>query len=192
MSTHKPHTPESSAAGLAEAYLRDLDRALAAAEPREREETLAEVGEQLHEAAAADPTGDQVRRRIEELGPVDAIAAAATPADGPATPTPATPTQGPPRDWFVVGTTIASGVALITALLYFPLAAIIALVTFVLGIVQLFTSRAGRMLPVLSIVMSAVVLVMAAIAILGLVAWQTFDDSSVFIEEDTGQVEEAP
>lgn len=188
MSAHEPHPPESSAAGHAEAYLNDLDRALTAADPRERQETLTEVGEQLHEAVAEDNDGTQVRRTIQQLGSVDAIAAAATPAD----PQPPAAPPGQPKDWFVIGTTIASGVAMVTTVVFFPLAAIMALVTFVLGIVQLFTSKMGRMLPALSIMMSTFVLVLTAIAIIGITAWFSgVDDSGSFIEESVGDEQQS-
>lgn len=48
----------------------------------------------------------------------------------------------------------------------------ISTVTFGLGIVQLFTSRMGKT-PVLSIVMSGIVLATAALAIIGLMAWRS-------------------
>lgn len=188
MSTEKPNTTEPLARQLAGAYLRDLERALSGTDPREREETLAEIEEQLRDAEAADPQGAEVRRVIDRLGSVEAIAAVASPGEhGTGTPAAAPARE---KDWFVIGTTILSGVALVTTFLVFPAAAVIALVTFVLGIVQLFTSRMGKMLPVLSIVVSGIVLAVAALVIIGLLAWQFADETDHFIEEDVGEVEE--
>ncbi|WP_157984016.1 DUF1700 domain-containing protein [Nesterenkonia muleiensis] len=190
MSTEKSKMSETPGQQLAEAYLRDLERALSGTDPREREETLAEIEDQLRDAEAVDPQGAEVRRVIDRLGSVEAIAAVASP-DEHGTGTPAA-VPGRQKDWFVIGTTILSGVALVTTFLFFPVAAVIALVTFVLGIVQLFTSRMGKVLPVLSIVFSAIVLVLVALAIIGLLAWQETDSSYEIIEDDAGEVEEGP
>ncbi len=67
---------------LAQSYLADLDRALASAEPRERAETLAAVREHLTESLRLQEASDDdaVARVLAELGPVDEIAAATTPA----------------------------------------------------------------------------------------------------------------
>ncbi|MFD2027895.1 HAAS signaling domain-containing protein [Promicromonospora aerolata] len=71
---------------LVEAYLADLDRALAAADPRERAETVAAVREHAAESLAQHGTDDEsVRRVLDELGPVEAIAAEATPVPAPVT-----------------------------------------------------------------------------------------------------------
>ena len=70
---------------LVEAYLADLDRALAAADPRERAETMAAVREHAVESLARHGTDDEsARRMLDELGPVDTIAAEVTPAPAPA------------------------------------------------------------------------------------------------------------
>lgn len=72
---------------LVEAYLADLDRALASADPRERAETVAAVREHAAEALARHGTDDESARRVlDELGSVEAIAAEATPAPAPAAP----------------------------------------------------------------------------------------------------------
>ncbi|SKC45591.1 HAAS signaling domain-containing protein [Krasilnikoviella flava] len=92
---------------LVEAYLDDLDRALTTADPRERAETLAAVREHAAESLARyGADDDSARRVLDELGPVDAIAAAATPA-GTTTAAPAAPTPDraptPAADvWLVV------------------------------------------------------------------------------------------
>ncbi|MFI6426720.1 HAAS signaling domain-containing protein [Promicromonospora sp. NPDC050880] len=70
-----------------EAYLADLDRALASADPRERAETVAAVREHAVESLARHGSGDESARRVlDELGPVEAIAAEVTPAPTPAAP----------------------------------------------------------------------------------------------------------
>ena len=69
---------------LVEAYLADLDRALASADPRERAETLAAVREHAAESLARHGTDDAaVRLVLDELGPVEVIAAEVTPAPAP-------------------------------------------------------------------------------------------------------------
>ena len=69
---------------LVEAYLADLDRALAAADPRERAETVAAVREHAAELLARYGSDDgSARRVLDELGPVEAIAAEVTPAPAP-------------------------------------------------------------------------------------------------------------
>ncbi|MFE5294302.1 hypothetical protein ACFQ8T_19145 [Isoptericola sp. NPDC056618] len=89
---------------LVEAYLADLEHALAASEPRERAETLAAVREHAAESLALHGSDDAGARRVlDELGPVDAIAAASTPA-APAVPAaPPPPAAAPAADvWLVV------------------------------------------------------------------------------------------
>ncbi|MBF5082637.1 hypothetical protein [Quadrisphaera sp. INWT6] len=74
---------------LVHAYLSDLGRALAGADPRERADVLDGVREHLDEAlgdGAPVETAD-VRRVLADLGPVEAIAAQATRAELPAPPT---------------------------------------------------------------------------------------------------------
>jgi hypothetical protein len=79
---------------LVAAYLSDLERALASADQQERIDTIAAVREHLTDAlggadadaeADAEPTTEQVRAVLDELGSVDQIAAAATPASAPLT-----------------------------------------------------------------------------------------------------------
>lgn len=88
---------------LVEAYLADLDRALASSDPRERAETLAAVREHAAESLALHGADDAGARRVlDELGPVDAIAAASTPAPPPAA-APAPAPRTPAADvWLVV------------------------------------------------------------------------------------------
>jgi len=81
---------------LVVAYLDDLERALSSADQQERVDTLASVREHLTDALAGDaePTTKQVRAVLDELGSVEQIAAAATPAV--ATPAVATPAAATP------------------------------------------------------------------------------------------------
>ncbi len=67
---------------LVVAYLGDLDRALSSTDAQERSDTLASVTEHLTEALGGDaePTTDQVQAVLDELGSVERIAAASTPA----------------------------------------------------------------------------------------------------------------
>lgn len=66
---------------LVEAYLADLDRALAGTDPRERADTVAAVREHAVESLARHGRDDDGARRVlGELGPVEHIAAEATPA----------------------------------------------------------------------------------------------------------------
>jgi uncharacterized membrane protein YdbT with pleckstrin-like domain len=77
---------------LVAAYLSDLERALSSADQQERIDTIAAVREHLTDAlggddadADADPTTDDVRAVLDELGSVEQIAASATPASTPPT-----------------------------------------------------------------------------------------------------------
>ncbi|GAA2019972.1 hypothetical protein JL107_17590 [Nakamurella flavida] len=84
---------------LIAAYLADLDRALAGTDPIERADIVAGVREDLTErlSGGRDPSPDEIRAALGVLGPVDRIAAAATPAP-PLTPAPSpagNPTAGP-------------------------------------------------------------------------------------------------
>ncbi|MFE5310685.1 HAAS signaling domain-containing protein [Isoptericola sp. NPDC056605] len=93
---------------LIEAYLADLERALAASEPRERAETLAAVQEHAAESLALHGSDDAGARRVlDELGPVDAIAAASTPAS-PAAAAPGAATTTPAADVWLVVLAVAS------------------------------------------------------------------------------------
>ncbi len=148
---------------LVAAYLADLDRALIGADPQERADTLAAVSEHIDESLAGvdEPTGEQVRRVLDELGPVDRIAAAATPAP------PATPT-GPQTDdrWIgpaVLGAAVASVVLLVAAPVlgaggFLVLTPVLALATLVVCIVRLRRPTHHRGLLQAAAALSAVVL----------------------------------
>ncbi len=67
---------------LVDAYLSDLDRALASAEPREKADTLAAVQDHIEEALAGRADDPQaVSQVLSALGPVESIANTATPVD---------------------------------------------------------------------------------------------------------------
>lgn len=68
---------------MAEAYLADLDRALTGSDRREHIETMSAVREHLADVATPDAAPEQVRRALDDLGPVETIAASATQAAGP-------------------------------------------------------------------------------------------------------------
>ncbi|MEU2201274.1 hypothetical protein [Isoptericola sp. NPDC019482] len=95
---------------LVEAYLADLERALAGSEPRERAETLAAVREHATESLALHGSDDAGARRVlDELGPVDSIAAASTPmAPAPAAASPAPALRTPAADVWLLVLSIAS------------------------------------------------------------------------------------
>ncbi|MDN3481427.1 hypothetical protein QMA10_05770 [Arthrobacter sp. APC 3897] len=70
---------------LLEAYFADLDRALAGANERERAETIQAMREDAAEMLTRYGASEQgAKRVIAEFGPVEQIAAAATPAPAPA------------------------------------------------------------------------------------------------------------
>ncbi|GAA2220517.1 hypothetical protein GCM10010413_09680 [Promicromonospora sukumoe] len=127
---------------IVDAYLADLDRALASADPRERAETVAAVREHAAEALARHGWDDASASRVlDELGPVDAIAAEVTPA-----PTPAAPVPAPAKFE-------ATDVVLpILAVVLWPLAP----VTLVWAIVRLRAAVGNRGLQWLTIVLSAI------------------------------------
>jgi hypothetical protein len=137
--TATPHFPP-----VVEAYLADLDRALAAADPRERAETVAAVREHAAESLARHGTDDASARRVlDELGPVESIAAEATPA--PVNPVPMNPSPA--------GKVEATDVVLaVLAVVLWPLAPVI------LGwaIVRLRSGVGNRALQWLTIALSAI------------------------------------
>jgi hypothetical protein len=124
---------------LVEAYLADLDRALAGADPRERAETVAAVREHAAELLARYGSDDEAARRVlDELGPVEHIAAEVTPAPVPAAP---------------AGRTEATDVVLaVLAVVLWPLAPVL----LVWAIVRLRSGVGNRALQWLAIVLSAI------------------------------------
>jgi hypothetical protein len=137
---------------LLTAYLADLDRALLAVDPQERADTLASVREHVADAlaGAVDPTDEQVRRIVDELGPVERIAAACTPA-----------VPGPPPDggqWVGPALFISSVVSLALVVIVPWLAITIAAVCLVVTLIRLRRPGGPRALLRAAAVLSAVTL----------------------------------
>ncbi|MBP3037563.1 DUF4190 domain-containing protein [Arthrobacter sp. zg-ZUI100] len=105
---------------LLEAYFADLDRALIGTDARERAETVQAMrehaAEMLHRYGASEETAERV---IGDFGPVEQVAAAATPMPAPAS-APA------PRSWSDIWLLVGSVVSLM--FFVFPLFAIAMLV----------------------------------------------------------------
>ncbi|MFE6968908.1 HAAS signaling domain-containing protein [Isoptericola sp. NPDC057653] len=136
---------------LVEAYLADLERALASSDPRERAETLAAVREHAAEALALHGADDAGARRVlDELGPVDDIAAASTPAaSGPGGgPAAAQAPRTPAADVWLVVLAVAS-----LAVFVVPLVAAAAVVW---AVVRLRSGTGNRGLQRLALVVGAV------------------------------------
>lgn len=129
---------------LVEAYLADLDRALAAADPRERAETLAAMREHAAELLARYGSDDESARRVlDDLGPVETIAAEVTPAPAPVA----------PATVATAGTTEATDVVLVVlAILVWPLSP----VALVWAIVRLRARVGNRALQWLTVVLGAI------------------------------------
>lgn len=129
---------------LVEAYLADLDRALAAADPRERAETVAAVREHSAELLARYGSDDEAARRVlDDLGPVETIAAEVTPAPAPVAPAPVA----------AAGTTEAIDVVLVVlAVVVWPLSP----VALVWAIVRLRARVGNRALQWLTVVLGAI------------------------------------
>lgn len=120
---------------LIDAYLTDLERALADADPRERAETLTTVREHISESVGDAPDGARVAQTLADLGPVELIAAEATPATPPGTGTPAPAAD---RDLWVPRVALTAAVLSVPlVVLNFLLAAPIALACLVVAIVYL-------------------------------------------------------
>ena len=106
---------------LLQAYFADLDRALIGADPRERAETIQAMREHADEVLARDGVSEQTAERIiVDFGPVEQVAASATPAPAPV----AAPV--PPRPWADIWLLVGSIVGLVYAL--FPLISVAMLV----------------------------------------------------------------
>ncbi|MEV7962006.1 HAAS signaling domain-containing protein [Oerskovia paurometabola] len=124
---------------LIDAYLTDLERALADADPRERAETLTTVREHITESLGDAPDGARVAQTLAGLGPVELIAAEATPATPTATPTaPATTVPAADHDLWVPRVALTAAVLSVPlVVLNFLLAAPIAIACLVVAIVHL-------------------------------------------------------
>ena len=125
---------------MVEAYLADLDRALSGSDPREHAETMSAIREHLADAIAPDATAEQVRHALDELGPVETIAASTTQS---------TSTPGRPG---IDGLAISALIALVT------------------GIAHLRTTRQGKPLAWAAVVISALTLVTSLVLAMTLLA----------------------
>ncbi|WP_198410490.1 HAAS signaling domain-containing protein [Mycetocola zhujimingii] len=114
---------------LLEAYFADLDRALIGVDARERAETVQAMREHAAELLSRHGASEETAERvIGDFGPVERVAASATPAPAapaPAAPAPATPTPAA-RPWSDIWLFVGS----ITSLIFFvfPFVAIAMLV----------------------------------------------------------------
>ena len=124
---------------LIDAYLTDLERALADADPRERAEMLTTVREHISESVGDAPDGARVAQTLADLGPVELIAAEATPATPPgARAGTGTPAPAADRDLWVPRVALTAAVLSVPlVVLNFLLAAPIALACLVVAIVYL-------------------------------------------------------
>lgn len=149
---------------MAEAYLADLDRALSSSDPHERAETMSAVREHLADAVTPDATAEQVRRVLDELGPVEVIAASTTQS----APSP-TPERGG-----IDGLAISSIIAAVAGMLLLVPAPFIgvplALIALIAGIVHLRSARRGRSLAWSAVAVAALTLTMAIVAAMTLLA----------------------
>lgn len=159
---------------LVHAYLADLERALAGADPRERADVLDGVREHLGEAlgdGGPHETAD-VRRVLADLGPVEAIAAQATRAElqPPVVGAPAVAPTGDTTSLVALITAIAAAAVFFIPFVSIPLA-VGALVT---AAVHLRSpgARKGRCWAAIAVA-TAMLLLMALAASLFLVAEET-------------------
>jgi hypothetical protein len=156
---------------LVVAYLADLDRALSSADAQERLDTLASVTEHLTDALGddAEPTTVQVQSVLDELGSVDRIADAATPASAP-------PVDEPQRGQWVAPTLL--GVSIVSLLIPF-VGGLLAAGCLVAAIILLRGDTPRRGMLRATIGVSIVTLVLTTLMALGLLAFTTFSTGSV-------------
>lgn len=147
---------------MVEAYLADLDRALSGSDHREHAETMSAVREHLTDAVSPDATAEQIRQALDELGPVETIAASMTQS---------TPSPGRPG---INGLAVCALItAAVSMLLLAPLpfiSAPLALIALIAGIVHLRTSRRGRPLAWTAVVIAALTLVTSLVLAMTLLA----------------------
>lgn len=159
---------------LVVAYLGDLERALSSTDPQERLDTLTAVTEHVTEALVgnAHPTTEQVQAVLDELGPVERIANAATPASAVL----GSPSDDTERRQWVAPTLLA--VSIVSLFIPF-VGALLAIACLVTAIVLLRGDAPRRGMLRAAIGVSIATLVFTALAAFGLLAWTTFSGSSV-------------
>lgn len=135
---------------LLEAYFADLDRALIGADAREHAETVQAMREHAAEMLSRYGVSEQTAKRvIADFGPVEQVAAAATPA--PATPAPAAAAPAPARPWADIWLLVGSIVGVVYWV--FPFIAIAMLVW---AVVRLRRNTGNRALQKAALWVSAV------------------------------------
>lgn len=145
------------------AYLDDLDRALATADSQERLDTLTAVNEHLVDALGSEAATDaQVRAVLDDLGPVERIAAASTPVQPRA--------EVPAAVWLAPALLVASLLALALVPLMVWLAAVIALGCLVTSLIHLRRGSGSRSLVRAAAAISVVTLVVTAVLAVTLLA----------------------
>jgi hypothetical protein len=150
---------------MVEAYLADLDRALSGSDPREHAETMSAVREHLTDAVPPDATAEQVRQALDELGPVETIAASTTQS---------TPSPGRPGTDRLAISALIAAVAGMLLLIPVPfIGAPLALIALITGIAHLRTTRQGDPLAWTAVVISALTLAMLMLAIIFLLPVST-------------------
>lgn len=170
---------------LVVAYLGDLDRALSSADPQERIDTVTAVTEHLTDALGGDaePTTAQVQAALDELGTVEKIADAATPASASASASSASSADETQRGQWVAPALLATS---IVSLVLPLLGALLAIGCLVAAIVLLRGDAPRRGLLRATIGVSIATLVFTALMALGPLAWTTFSVTSV---NETGVTE---
>ncbi|NTV38805.1 MAG: hypothetical protein HGA51_02445 [Demequinaceae bacterium] len=166
---------------LVVAYLADLDRALASADAQERLDTVTAVTEHLTDALGGDtlgidaePTAAQVQAVLDELGSVEKIADAATPASAP--PASVAPAGEQQRGSWTAPALLAT--AIVSLVLPF-LGAILAIGCIVAAAVLLRGENPRRSMLRATIAVSVVTLVVTAALVVGTLAWSTYTVTSV-------------
>ncbi|XBH20929.1 hypothetical protein V5R04_11970 [Jonesiaceae bacterium BS-20] len=144
-------------------YLSGLSWALAGSDPAEREETLASIREHLEDSLPTDASPEQVDQAIAALGPASAIAAESTPGYQPSV----VQVVSNPTDWSAV-MILAGGVASLFLIPLMPLAAILAVVILVAGIMKLRSKLGNRAMTKGGMVAAGLTLIMLVIIFLGL------------------------
>lgn len=177
---------------LVVAYLDDLGRALTSADDQERLDTVAAVREHLSEAldGRSEPTTEQVKAVLEDLGSAESIAASATPASAPASTASIAPVS-PRGDWVPP---VLLGISIVSLVLPF-VGGLLALGTLVAAIVLLKRENSRRGLLQATIAVSAVTLVISAILLAGTLVWSSFtvtSDSTTGVPVPTVPAVEAP
>ncbi len=177
----RPPAPEHP---LVAAYLADLERALVAADPREREDTLDAVREHLREALGPAPSTADVTEVLAGLGSVDVIAGTVTPAGhtpvvalAAAQETLTAPARPAGPDAGSVVALVAGAFALLLVLLVPVLAIPVALVALVVAVLRV-RSVGSSALAWSAVVLSGASLLVAALLSLAMLSTGGDDEPS--------------